>query len=84
MAIDLNLKCMWPRYSYNVIAALHDGRWQVEKLDKLPEGVQPQISVQELLECEKIVKGSKRVQELAAEVGEYNSFFWMLCIAQSV
>lgn len=58
-----------------MIAALHDGRWQVEKLDKLPEGVQPQISVQELLECEKIVKGSKRVQELAAEVGEYNSFF---------
>lgn len=56
-------------YSYNVIVELHDGQWQVEKLDKLPEGVQPQISVQELLECERIVKESKRVQELAAEVG---------------
>lgn len=58
-----------------MIVALYDGQWKVEKLDKLPEGVQPQISVQELLECEKIVKESKRVQELAAEVGECNSFF---------
>jgi len=36
---------------------------------QLAEGVQPQISVQELIDCEKIVKKSKRVQELAAEVG---------------
>jgi len=75
MAIDLNTKCVRPRYSYNAVVALQDGQWQVEKLDKLPEGVQPQISAQELLECERIVKESKRVQELAAEVGKYNSFF---------
>ena len=37
---------------------------------QLATGVQPQISVQELIDCEKIVKKSKRVQELAAEVGE--------------
>lgn len=73
---------MAPRYSYNVIVELHDGQWQVEKLDKLPEGVQPQISVQELLECERIVKESKRVQELAAEVGGYLSFFSLLWITR--
>lgn len=53
-----------------MIIALRNGQWEVEKLVQLPEAVQPQISVQELIECEKIVKGSKRVQDLAAEVGK--------------
>jgi hypothetical protein len=58
------------RRSHNAIVALHDGKWEVEKVVQLAEGVQPQISVQELIACEKIVKNSKRVQELAAEVGK--------------
>lgn len=56
-------------HSYNVIVALRDGQWEVEKLAQLSEEVQPQISVQELIDCEKIVKASKLVQDLAAEVG---------------
>ncbi|KAJ3558405.1 hypothetical protein NP233_g11516 [Leucocoprinus birnbaumii] len=55
--------------SHNVVVALKEGQWEVEKITQLPEGVQPQISVQELIECEKIVKSSKLVQDLAAEVG---------------
>ncbi|KAK0473120.1 copper amine oxidase [Armillaria novae-zelandiae] len=35
----------------------------------LPEGTQPQISVQELVACEAIVKSDARVQQLAKEVG---------------
>lgn len=53
-----------------MIVTLHDGKWEVENVTQLAEGVQPQISVQELIACEKIVKSSKRVQELAAEVGK--------------
>ncbi|KAK0500956.1 copper amine oxidase [Armillaria luteobubalina] len=55
--------------AYNVILALDDGKWSVESLEKLPEGTQPQISVQELVACEKIVKSDARVQQLAKEVG---------------
>lgn len=42
----------------------------METLEKLPEGVQPQISVEELLLCEKIIREDKQVQKLAADVGE--------------
>ncbi|SJL13514.1 related to peroxisomal amine oxidase (copper-containing) [Armillaria ostoyae] len=55
--------------AYNVILALDGGKWSVESLEKLPEGTQPQISVQELVACEKIVKSDARVQQLAKEVG---------------
>ncbi|KAK0479787.1 copper amine oxidase [Armillaria novae-zelandiae] len=55
--------------TYNVILALDGGKWNVESLDKLPEGTQPQISVQELVACETIVKSDARVQQLEKEVG---------------
>ncbi|KAK0466066.1 copper amine oxidase [Desarmillaria tabescens] len=55
--------------AYNVILALDDGKWGIESIEKLPEGAQPQISVQELVACEKIVKSDARVQQLAKEVG---------------
>ncbi|KAK0461555.1 copper amine oxidase [Armillaria novae-zelandiae] len=55
--------------AYNVILALDGGKWNVGSLDKLPEGTQPQISVQELVACETIVKSDARVQQLAKEVG---------------
>lgn len=38
-------------------------------MDKLPEDVQPQISVEELLMCEEIIRADERVIKLAAEVG---------------
>ncbi|KAK0461561.1 hypothetical protein IW261DRAFT_1348629 [Armillaria novae-zelandiae] len=54
--------------AYNVILALDGGKWNIESLDKLPEGTQPQISVQELVACETIVTSNARVQQLAKEV----------------
>lgn len=57
-------------YSYNVVVSLKDGDgWGVETITKLAEGAQPQMSIDELRQCEVTVKASKRVQELAAEVG---------------
>ncbi len=46
----------------------------METLDKLPEGVQPQISVEELLLCEDIIRADERVQKLAKEVGKSAEF----------
>lgn len=40
-----------------------------ESIDKLPEGTQPQISVEELAECEHIVRQDEGVRALAAEIG---------------
>lgn len=56
--------------SYNTLLSLKDGQWEVDTIEKLPEGVQPQITVEELLLCEKIIREDKRVQKLAADVGE--------------
>ncbi|KAI0824402.1 peroxisomal copper amine oxidase [Trametes gibbosa] len=55
--------------AYNSIVSLHGQDWIVDTVDKLPEGVQPQISVQELLLCEEIIRADQRVIKLAAEVG---------------
>ncbi|KAH9940012.1 peroxisomal copper amine oxidase [Epithele typhae] len=55
--------------AYNTIVALKDKEWEVETLDKLPEGVQPQISVEELLLCEEIIRADERVIKLAADIG---------------
>ncbi|KAJ7572011.1 copper amine oxidase [Mycena floridula] len=44
-------------------------KWHVETFEKLPEGVQPQISVEELVACEQVVRNDKRVQQLAKDVG---------------
>ncbi|KAK0460886.1 hypothetical protein IW261DRAFT_1349194, partial [Armillaria novae-zelandiae] len=41
---------------------------KVDSLDKLPDGTQPQISVQELVACETIVTSNARVQQLVKEV----------------
>lgn len=56
--------------AYNAILSLQsEAKWSVDTIEQLPEGVQPQISVEELIACEKIVKADKKVQELAKEVG---------------
>ena len=46
------------------------GTWSVESIVKLPEGTQPQITPEEQLEGEGIVKNDPRVQALAKQVGE--------------
>ncbi|CAL1702502.1 unnamed protein product [Somion occarium] len=55
--------------SYNTILSLKDGAWEVDTLERLPTGVQPQISVEELLICEDIIRADERVQKLAKDVG---------------
>ena len=63
--------------SYNVITSLKDGVWVVDTIDKLPEGIQPQISVEELLLCEDIIRADERVLKLAKDVGMYLRCFFM-------
>ncbi|KAI0029007.1 peroxisomal copper amine oxidase [Vararia minispora EC-137] len=57
--------------SYNTIVALDAAteKWSVETITKLPEGQQPQISPEELIACEEIVRNDPHVQALAKEVG---------------
>lgn len=51
--------------------ALKGAEWEVQTIDKLPDGVQPQISVEELLLCEDIIRADERVIKLAKQVGEW-------------
>jgi primary-amine oxidase len=51
------------------VIAFKDAKWTVETFEKLPEGTQPQISVEELILCEAVVKKDPTVQKLAADVG---------------
>lgn len=55
--------------AYDAVVAFIDGSWVTETLTKLPEGTQPQISVDELLAAETTVRNDPRVQKLAAEQG---------------
>jgi primary-amine oxidase len=59
------------RDAYNSVIAFKESTWTVETFEKLPKGTQPQISVQELLRCEEIVKNDATVQKLAKDVGQY-------------
>lgn len=42
----------------------------MDTLDQLPAGSQPQISVEELVAAEQIVKSDPQVQKYAKDVGE--------------
>jgi primary-amine oxidase len=53
-----------------LVLTLGENGWTVESAEKLPAGLQPQISPEELLECEDIIKADPEVQRLAKEVGE--------------
>jgi len=53
------------------VIAFKDPKWTIETFEKLPEGTQPQISVQELIRCEEIVKKDPTVQKLAKDVGSF-------------
>lgn len=56
---------------------MKEDTWTVDSLEKLGDGVQPQISVEELLQCEDIIRKDERVIKLAKEVGLYLLlWFW--------
>jgi primary-amine oxidase len=61
--------CGSDAYNTCVVFNSVEGTWNVESLLKLPEGTQPQISPDELLLCEEVVRNDPRVQKLAKEVG---------------
>ncbi|KAN0100146.1 Copper amine oxidase, enzyme domain containing protein [Tylopilus felleus] len=54
---------------YNAILAFKDGEWEVESLDQIPEGSEPQITPEELTMCEVVVRNDPKVQALAKQVG---------------
>jgi len=62
------------RDAYNAVLTLDSTTsiWSVTKLTQLPGGTQPQLSPDELLACEDIVRKDPRVQQLARDVGESN------------
>lgn len=56
--------------AYNAQVTLASGGiWTVDGVTKLPEGVQPQITFDELLESEERIRNDPEVKRLAAEVG---------------
>ncbi|KIO07028.1 hypothetical protein M404DRAFT_14957 [Pisolithus tinctorius Marx 270] len=55
--------------AYNTVVAFDDEEWKVESLQRLPEGAQPQITVEELIHCEVVVRNDPKVQALAKQVG---------------
>jgi primary-amine oxidase len=57
-------------HSYNVFLSLQGQDWQVNTITQLPEGVQPQITPEELLACEDILRADPQVIKLAADVGQ--------------
>ncbi|KAF9479418.1 hypothetical protein BDN70DRAFT_878797 [Pholiota conissans] len=55
---------------YNATLILnHNGEWEMETITLLPEEYHPQISPEELLACEEVVKNDPVIQKLAKEVG---------------
>lgn len=64
---------LYPRGCYNAILAFNSGEWEVDSIDQLPDGSQPQISVEELTMCEVIVRNDPRVQALAKQIGKFRS-----------
>ena len=67
------------RGGYNATLILNpNGEWEMESLTLLPEEYHPQISPEELIACEEVVKNHPQVQKLAKDVGEYP-----ICIART-
>lgn len=50
-------------------------KWITDSFNLLPEQLQPQISVEELIECEVVVKNNPTIQALAKEVGTFYDYY---------
>jgi hypothetical protein len=61
---------------YNVILSFNvlKGKWIIDAFNLLPEQLHPQISVEELIECEVVVKNDPIIQALAKDVGAFTNF----------
>ncbi|KAM6498832.1 peroxisomal copper amine oxidase [Amanita muscaria] len=55
--------------AFHAVVSFKNGAWALDKINQLPEGVQPQITPEELIKCEEVVRADPTVQKLAKEVG---------------
>ncbi|KAF9055822.1 peroxisomal copper amine oxidase [Panaeolus papilionaceus] len=56
--------------AYNAELLLNpEGKWEVDVMTLLPEEFHPQISVEELTECEVVVRNSPLIQKIAKDAG---------------
>lgn len=59
-----------PRCAYNGFLSLINDKWIVDEFHKLRDDEHPQISPEELVACEMVVRADPRVQAIAKGVGE--------------
>jgi len=57
------------RYAFNVLLDLEDNNWTVRTFSQLPDGVEPQITPEELNQADEAVRRDANVIKFAAEVG---------------
>lgn len=55
--------------AYNVILSFENASWSVDSLELLKDSEHPQISVEELVEAEVVVRNNETVQQLAKDIG---------------
>ena len=66
-----HLSCLtaWDRHAFNVLLDLKDNKWTVRSFTQLPDGVEPQITPEELNQADEAVRKDANVIKFAAEVG---------------
>ncbi|KAJ6491696.1 copper amine oxidase [Mycena vitilis] len=55
--------------AYNAILSLQEAGWKLDTFDLLEEGLNPQITVEELVNCEQIVRSDPKVQQICKDIG---------------
>lgn len=71
-AISLLLTPKPSSNSYNTVLSYRGSKWEVDTFEKVPEAQHPQITPEEVLVAEKVVRNDPVVQKLAAEVGQHS------------
>jgi Cu2+-containing amine oxidase len=57
------------RHAFNVLLDLEDNNWTIRTFIQLPDGVEPQITPEELNQADEAVRRDANVIKFAAEVG---------------
>ena len=57
---------------YVLACEIKDGKATIDSFEEMPEGIQPAITMQELVESEEVVRNDPEVIRLCAEVGEWH------------
>lgn len=59
----------WDRHAFNVLLDLNGNEWTIRAFTQLPDGVEPQITPEELNQADAAVRRDANVIKFAAEVG---------------